>query len=264
MNMSDGLKQKMGNGQILYGQLVFELLTPGLGPILKQGGMDYAMLDMEHGAFSYEQIKWGLASLDKAGIHGIVRPPSSDSKDIARALDVGAEGLLVPMVRGVEDCQRIVSAMKYTPEGTRGVIVRSHFDGFEAMGVNEHLSRQNNRTVLWPLIETREALDEIEAIAALKGVDAIFIGEFDLSASLGLPGQLDHPDVCAAISRIEAAAKAANTPLAAFCGNHEIGKERLKRGYQMITASSDAWTFADAIKANIAQYKNLEAEIKSS
>ena len=178
------------------GTYLGEFATPGIGQILKSANCDFAFVDMEHSGFTYETVMRVLRWLHDAGIATMVRPPSKAYHHIARACDVGAQGVAPPMLGTPEEARQILSYMKYVPEGERGVALGIAHDDYAPGPVMDKLAAANRKTSLVALIETAEGVENADAIAAIDGVDCLWIGHFDLTCSLGIPGQFDHPGLC--------------------------------------------------------------------
>ena len=220
--------------EISVGVMIVEFTTPGIGHILKATGCDFAFLDMEHAAFGYETIKRTLRTIHDAGLASMVRPPTKRSDHIARACDVGAMGIMPPMLSTAEQAREIVNYMKYTPEGERGVALGIAHDNYQPGTVKEKFEAANKKTSLIALIETAEGIENIDEIAAVDGVDCLWIGHFDLSCSLGIPGQFDHPDFLTAVERVAAAGKKHNKALGRLVATPEEGRALYKQGFNMI------------------------------
>ena len=163
------LKDMAQHRNLKAGHFVFEFDTPGIGHILKSAGCDFTIFDTEHSGFGIETTKRVLRYMQAAELPTIVRVPSKDYKDIARACDAGAEGVMLPMVSTPEEAEGIVQSMKYVPRGGRGVIVRCAFDRFTAGDTVEKLNFQNTRTTLFAQIETADGVKNADAIAAVDG-----------------------------------------------------------------------------------------------
>lgn len=188
------LRDMARHRKLKAGHFIFEFDTPGIGHILKQAGCDFTIFDTEHSGFGIETTKRVLRYTQAADLPTVVRVSSKDYKDIARACDAGAEGVMLPMVSTPEEAEAIVQSMKYVPRGGRGVIVRCAYDRFTAGPTVEKLAQQNERTTLFAQIETADGVDNADEIASIDGVDCLWVGHFDLSCSLGIPVQFDHPD----------------------------------------------------------------------
>ncbi len=246
------LKAMAQTRDLKAGHFVFEFDTPGIGHILKNAGCDFTIFDTEHSGFGIETSKRVLRYMQAAELPTIVRVPSKDYKDIARTCDAGAEGVMLPMVSSPEEAERIVQSMKYVPRGGRGVIVRCAYDRFTAGPVQEKLAEQNARTTLFAQIETADGVRNAEAIAAIDGVDCLWVGHFDLSCSLGIPAQFDHPDFLAAIEKVLAACREHGKSAGRLVPDVASGIELYKQGFDFIAYSADAWVLGDAVAAGLA------------
>ncbi len=240
------------NRNLSIGVYIGEFATPGIGQIIKSAGCDFAMVDMEHSGFGYETVKQLLRSLHDAGVASMVRPPSKDYHHIARTCDIGAQGVIPPMVGTAEEARRIVSYTKYVPEGTRGVALGiAHDDYRTGEPVLEKLAACNEKTSMVPLIETVEGVENAEEIAAVNGVDCLWIGHFDLTCSLGIPGQFDHPKFNGAVDRIIAAARTHQKSLGRLVTTVEEGAKLFADGFDMIIYSTDIGLLQTALTAGV-------------
>ncbi len=221
------------------GSGVLEIATPGIGQILKAAGCDFAFVDMEHSGFDIGTIKQVLRYMQAADLPAMVRPPSQAYHHIARCLDVGAEGLILPMVETAEQTREIVACMKYPPRGRCGVGLGVAHDRYTAGSPAPKLRAANRNTVCILLIESRAAVENIEAIAAVPGVDALWVGHFDLSCDLGKPGDFATPDFKKAVARVLAAAKARGIRCGRTTADIRTGRALLKAGYDMICYGMD-------------------------
>jgi 2-dehydro-3-deoxyglucarate aldolase/4-hydroxy-2-oxoheptanedioate aldolase len=243
------LKAMTKNRNLKAGHFVLEFATPGIGHILKNAGCEFVVLDTEHSGFGIDTVKSTLRFMQAAELPTIVRVPSKDYKDIARACDMGAEGIMLPMVGSAVEAQVIVASMKYLPEGRRGVILRAAHDRYEVGPTMEKLAAANRRTTLFCQIETVEGVENAEEIAALDGVDCLWVGHFDLSCSLGIPGDFGHPKFAAAIETVVAACNKTGTSLGRLVPDVASGIEFYKQGFDFIAYSADAWVLGDGVAA---------------
>ena len=201
------LKQMTRTPEAKLGHFIVEFATPGIGHILKQAGCDFALFDLEHSGFGFETVKSAARYFEAAGLPAIVRVPSKEYHHIARACDLGAEGIMIPMVGTAAEANAVVNCMKYYPDGRRGVALGVAHDAYGQGPVSDKLAAANERTTLFCQIETAEGVENADAIAAVDGIDCLWIGHFDLSVSLGIPGEFDHPKFLKAVERTIAAAK---------------------------------------------------------
>jgi 2-dehydro-3-deoxyglucarate aldolase/4-hydroxy-2-oxoheptanedioate aldolase len=243
------LKALMRSKELKVGNFIVEFATPGIGHILKQAGLDFAFFDMEHSGFSFETLKSAVRYFEAAGLPVIVRVPAQENDMLARACDMGAEGLIAPMISTAAQAQAMVDSVKYFPDGKRGVGLQMAHDNYRAAPVAEALKAANDRTAVICLIETAEGADNVDAIAAVKGVDGLWVGHFDLSVSLGIPGDFGHPKFTAAMDRIIAAAGKHGKALGRLVPNVEQGIAFHAQGFDFICYSGDIWVLRDGLAA---------------
>ena len=190
---AQGLKARAQTRSPKFGHFIVEFATPGIGHILKSAGCDFVLFDLEHSGFGFETVKSAVRYFEAADLPAIVRVPSQEYHHIARAMDMGAEGLMLPMVGNADEARHIVDSMKYHPAGKRGVALQVAHDHYRPGSVADKFAAANERTTLFCQIETAEGVENADAIAAIDGVDCLWVGHFDLSVSLGIPGEFDHP-----------------------------------------------------------------------
>jgi len=246
-----GLRKLFADRNFKVATMIAEFDSPGIGHIVKGAGIDFAFLDLEHSGFGIDTCKRMLRYLQAADVPTVVRPPSKDYHHIARALDVGAEGLMLPMVGSRQECEQILRYMKYEPLGGRGVGLSMAHDDYTGGAVLPKLKALNERSCMVPLIETADGVENIEEIAGLKGVDALWVGHFDLSCSLGIPGEFDSPKFKAALKRVVKAAAAAGKPLGRLVPNVADGVRQHKAGFTMLCYSGDAWLLQAALRDGV-------------
>lgn len=247
-NASLSLRDTCARPGVKAGTFVCEFNTPGIGYILKNAGCDFAFIDMEHSGFDISDLKQLLRYFEAAGLPAFVRPPGKDYYAVARVLDMGAEGLILPMVGSVDEALEIIDGARYVPEGHRGVALGISHDHFVQGPVEEKFKRANQRTMIYPLIETADGLANVDEIMALDGVDGLWMGHFDLSCSLGIPGQFDHPEFKAATKKISAAAHRNNKPAARVVSSIEDGAAQFAAGFEIIAVSGDCWLLQQAMQ----------------
>jgi len=247
-----GLKAMSKTKSPKFGHFIVEFATPGIGHIMKSAGCDFTLFDLEHSGFGFETVKSALRYFEAADLPAIVRVPSREYHHIARAMDMGAEGLMLPMVGNVDEVRHIVNSMKYHPHGKRGVALQVAHDRYRPGAVADKFTAANTRTTLFCQIETAEGVENADAIAAVDGIDCLWIGHFDLSVSLGIPGQFDHPKFLKAVERTIAAAKKHKRALGRLVPTTEAGIALYKQGFDFCCYSGDVWVLRDALAAAIA------------
>ena len=243
------LKEMAGHRGVKLGACIMEFESPGIGHIYRAAGADFVFVDCEHSGIGIEGLKRILRYLEAAGMPHFVRRAGKAYPDIATALDAGAEGLLLPMAGSAGEVRELAGYMKYPPDGVRGVALGIAHDRYAAGPAKEALAAANARTVCIPLIETAEGVENVEAIAALPQVDLLWIGHFDLSCSLGVPGAFDHPDFASAHRRIVDAARGAGKSVGRLVGSPEEGRRLIDEGVDFICYGTDASLLLQAARA---------------
>lgn len=247
--MTPTLKQRWRAGEITLGGWC-ALPSSLSAEIIGKAGFDWVLIDMQHGCMGYETAVDMIRAIDLGASAPIVRVPANDPAIIGRMLDAGAMGIIVPMINSAEEARAVVDACRYPPLGQRSlgpfrVQVR---DG------GKYVPEANERIAVIPMIETLSALEAVEEIAAVPGVDALFVGPFDLSFALGLrPGDNDgEPAFDSAIERIGKAARASGIATAVL-SNPQLAPIRAQQGFQMISVAMDnvalAMAAAGALKS---------------
>ena len=235
-----------------YGHFIVEFATPGIGHILKNAGCDFVLFDMEHSGFGFETVKQAVRYFDAADLPAIVRVPSKAYDHMARVADMGAEGVMVPMVDTADEARALVANIKYPPIGRRGVALGVAHDAYASTGaVADRLAAANERICLFAQIETESGVTNADAIAAVEGVDCLWVGHFDLSASLGVPGLFDHPRFLKAIDDVAAACRKHNKALGRLVPDAATGVEYAGRGFDYLCWSGDVWALQAAIRGGI-------------
>jgi len=249
------LRAMAGSRSLKVGHFVVEFATPGIGYIMKNAGCDFVLFDTEHSGFHNETIKNALRFFEAASLPAIVRVPSKEYHHIARALDMGAEGLMVPMVNDAAEARGILDCMKYTPDGKRGVALSVAHDKYATGDVLPKLAAANARSTLFAQIETAEGVENVEEIAAVDGVDCLWVGHFDLSASLGIPGQFGHKKFTDAITKTIAAGRKHGKAVGRLVPDTTSGIALYKEGFDFICYSGDVWVLQTALTAAVGEIR---------
>lgn len=212
------IKKVMSRGQLAIGTYV-ALSDPQIVEIIGLAGFDAAFIDMEHTGFDLRLIGEMIRAADLAGVTSVVRVPGNDAKLILRILDMGAEGIIVPHVDGLEGAKRAVEAVRYPPMGDRGGAGGSRAARFGTVSWNDHVSQSNEQILLSVMAEDEKALNEVEAIAALDGVDLVALGPTDLSQAIGVSDPAD-PRLRAKVNEIAERVKRIGKAKLAIPANH--------------------------------------------
>lgn len=214
--------------------------SPVVTQAIAATGADYVIIDQEHAPAGMETVHAMIAATQGAGCAPIVRIPAIDEATVKRVLDMGAEGICFPLLRSAADARRCVASLRYPPDGVRGF---GPFVAHSRWGVSmpDYLAGPAKDVVSVLLIETVDAVNAIEEIVQVEGVDSMVVAGFDLSTDLGVPGQFDHPDYLAAVARIEAAAFSAGVPLGTSAFEQAQADAAFAKGYRMIAGFDILW-----------------------
>ena len=215
--------------------------------IAGRSGLDWLLLDLEHGAGGDESLVHQLQAAGATPAAPIVRIANNDSWRFKRILDLGASGVMVPWVSTAEEAEQVASAMRYPPRGTRGVAKLNRASGF-GQDFESYFEEANNNLLTIVQIEQMEALNNLDQIAAVDGIDVLFFGPLDMSVSMGIPQQYDHPDFIAAKKQIaEAASKAGKAAGTLLMTPDQIGPT-IEQGYSFVALGSDGGAVASGMQ----------------
>jgi 4-hydroxy-2-oxoheptanedioate aldolase len=184
--------------------------TPSMVEIIGHAGFDAVFIDVEHMPFDLHEVHVMVLAAERMGITPIVRPPGFDPAYLLQLLDMGVQGIYVPHIDGVEAARRAVEAVYYPPLGDRGMMGASRVASYGKIPLTRHMEESNREVLLTLMIEDLRALDEIDEIASIKGVDLIAVGPADMSRALGVGGQPNHPKLVAAMERVAEAVRKSN------------------------------------------------------
>lgn len=231
------LKKNLKSGKTLLGAWL-GLSDPVAAEVMSHLGYDWLMVDAEHSPITIDTLQMMVLMAQRGGTPVIVRIPWNDIVMIKQTLDVGAEGILVPMVRSAAEAKRAVEYAKYPPQGVRGWAPRAAADFHRRM--KEYTDEANDRTVVWVQIEHIDAVNDIDNILKVPGLDGVFVGPGDLSFSMGIPMQWEHPDLLAAVQLVARKAREAGVPVGAAVDDTVDETMRwLSWGFQFVTLGLD-------------------------
>ena len=231
------LRKRVLQGEVLAGTW----LSLGSGLTAEMAGLagfDWTLIDLEHGVGDHDGMVHQLQTLEATSAVGIVRIAWNEAPRFKRALDMGAAGIMVPYVNTEAEARLAVAAMRYPPEGNRGVARSNRAAGF-GQSFETYFAEANANLLTIVQIETVEAVENVEAIAAVEGVDVLFVGPLDLSVSLGVPQQNEHPRFRAALQRVVKAAKQAGKAAGILLTAPEQIAPTVADGFTFIAVGSD-------------------------
>jgi len=240
------LKQRLRAGETLHGCWL-NLGSALTAEIVGQSGFDWVLIDLEHGAGSENDVLHQLQALENTSTAAIVRVESSESQRIHRVLDMGAEGIMCPKMMNAESARKVVQGLHYPPFGGRGVAKMVRATGF-GKNFNDYYQESRDSILGIVQIETTEVLNHLDEVAAIDGVDVLFIGPADLSMELGIFGQFDHPLFKEAMQEtVNAAQKAGKATGILFFNTNDYNTYH-QLGIRFLASGSDATFVAEGAK----------------
>lgn len=260
MTQKNKFKEAISKGEVQIG-LWLSTASPYMAEIAATSDYDWLLIDGEHAPNSIQTILGQLQAVAPYSAHPVVRPLEGDTALLKQVLDIGAQTVLVPMVNTAEDAKRMVAALRYPPTGQRGVgasIARASRWG----RVQDYMAKAEKNLCLLVQVESREALDNLDEIIDVDGVDGVFIGPADLSASMGHPDDAGHPEVQTAIKdcirRVHEKGKAAGT----LAVNTDMARKCMNWGASFVAVAVDTMVYIEAIDAALAPFKKAAGEAK--
>jgi 2-keto-3-deoxy-L-rhamnonate aldolase RhmA len=250
------LRARLRQGGVALGTMVFEFSSPGLPAVLATTGVDFVVYDMEHSGFGIETIKGLMAGNRGSEVVPLVRVPAAEYHFIARVLDAGAHGVMVPMVESRAQAERIVQAARYPPVGRRGAAFGVAHDDYREGDVAEKIRQRNERTLVIAQIETEAGLMQAEEIIGVPGLDVAWVGHFDLTLSMGIPAQFDHPRFLAAMEEIVAVCRRHGVTPGVMATDVATAARWLDQGFRALAYSGDIWLLAAALRQGVSQLEH--------
>ena len=233
------LKNKVVSTDNIRGAMIFEFFSPGIPIILKNAGCEFIIFDMEHGGLSLEQFKVLATISNSNNISPLIRIPEVSYNYVARALDLGAAGIMAPMINTAEDAIKIVKSSKYPPDGVRGAGFGFAHDSYNNRNPLSYIKKANDELINIIQIETKLGLENVEAISSIDGVDCLWVGHFDLTNFLGIPGKFSSSIYLDAIKRIVEAGKKNNKSLGIMTNNKDELEMYTALGFNMIAVGTE-------------------------
>jgi 2-keto-3-deoxy-L-rhamnonate aldolase RhmA len=244
-------KAKLAAGELCVGTMLVEIRQPGIMTMLANGGFDFVLVDNEHGPFAIDTIAELCRAARNEGVTPIVRIPELTYAHVAQSLDGGAQGIMLPRVTEraqVEECLRY---MKYAPEGRRGAVLARGHTAFKVGPLVETLAAMNRETMLVVQIETREAVERLDDLLSVPGVDAALIGPTDLSLALGVGGQMEAPALVLAIEATMAACARHKVVPAIHTNDVAMTAAWARRGMRLVSINSEVGLLTTAARSAV-------------
>ncbi|MEW6105251.1 MAG: aldolase/citrate lyase family protein [Bacillota bacterium] len=243
----DAFRKAVAEDRVLVGPFV-KLPSPQLVEILGAAGFDFAIFDMEHGALSMESIESLVRSADVAGITPIVRIPEGDLPLISRVLDVGARGVVVPHICDARTARDVVKYAKFAPQGERSICRFVRAAAFSARDPEDYLAHANDETVVIGMLEGLDGIANLDEIVAVPGIDVVFVGPYDLSQALGIPGRVTSHQVVAEMKRIVDCTRSVRKMAGVFVDNLRAAEMWIQAGVRFIAYMVDVGIYHEACR----------------
>ena len=255
--MTTTIKQRLANGELVRVLTVASLASPKLVEIAGlAGGFHGIWIDQEHSAIPHQQLELLLMACRASGLDAFVRVAPTDYATVMRPMETGASGVMVAQIRNVAEVQRVVQWAKYPPVGVRGLFLANFEAGYGTANPGQFTEQANRDRWLCIQIETVEAVECADEIAAVEGVDSLFVGPSDLSCALGVPGQAMHPKCIAALEKVSAAVKKAGKSWGVLTRSPEHGAKCRELGCQLFSLAGDL----DLVQRGLQASKKLYAD----
>ena len=252
MPLFHNFRSRLLAGETLIGTFA-SFSSPESAEILADAGYDWILFDAEHAPFEPAQVQTLVQAIDHQ-CPCFMRIPTGDEAHIKKALDIGLAGIMVPQVNTPEQAEQIIRLSKYPPQGTRGVgLARAHRYGY---CFQDYLEQANDEITIILQAEHIQAVENIRKIVEVPGIDAILVGPYDLSASMGKPGQVNHPEVIAAIELVTAACKDADISLGIFGLSDEAVSPYMEQGFNLIAVGVDAVFLGTAARDTLGKLRS--------
>jgi len=256
------VKKRLKEGEVVLGTMMSVVRNPAVSGLIAQAGFDFLIFNMEHADYSIQTVSDLLLGARATGIPALVRVPDTLYHLMARTLDCGASGLIIPRTETKEQVETIIRSTKYAPLGARGASTRAAHSDFSTVGAAEFVKKANEETLIVLQVETKKGIDNLEEMLSVAGPDVAFIGPLDLSQTLGVTGQITHPEELKCFQRvIDVAEKHAVAP-GIHLNDMEMTKEWIGRGMRFIVFRSDISMLADAAKPWTKELKDYAQSIR--
>lgn len=256
--MSRHFKRTLEAGEYPVGNWL-SIGHPAVAEVSSALEFDFVLVDTEHTTMSLETVEHISRAIDakEAPTEAIIRVPRNDPSRIKRVLDIGVAGVMVPMIESADEAEQLVDAVRYPPEGIRGIA--SGRAAEYGMDFVEYVADANGSIVTIAQIESRAGLESVDEIAAVDGIDALFVGPADLSGALGVFGQWDAPELQDAIDRVVRAGDRHGTPVGTFTASQDLIEDRVEAGFDFLIVGKDTAYLADSSRAAKERYEDAVA-----
>lgn len=250
------VKHALAAGKPVFGSEISRLRSPDVARLYAAAGFDFAFIDTEHSAFNLETVADIIAVCRIVGIVPIVRVPQAEYTFVARVLDQGAQGIIVPRVNDAQTVRDIVSWMRYPPQGIRGYADTAAQTDHQRVAADQLIATNNLETLCVIQIERRQALENLDEMLAVPGVDVACMGCMDLSIDLGIPGQIDHPTMVAAIQKVVDTAARHRVASGIIVGKMETVNRWVQAGMRFASYATESMLLQEGATAAVSRLRS--------
>ena len=248
------LKEALQDGKVVFGPFL-KFTDPAVVEIMGFAGFDFVIIDAEHGPISMENAQNMIRAAESVNITPIIRVGNNEESFILRALDIGAQGIEIPQINSKPDAVRAVKSVKYSPQGERGVCRYVRAANYSSMDKFKYFESANNETMIIAHIEGVEGINNLDEILSVPGIDVIFIGPYDLSQSLGIPGQVNHSLVVEKMKEVVTKCRENNIAVGTFADDIQTAKKWISLGVQYMSFSVDVGILYEVSKQIVEELK---------
>lgn len=248
-------------GRVPMGHMIMEFDTPGIAKMCEAADLDFVILDMEHGPLDIAQIAGLIARFKATPISPIVRIPASEYHFVARVMDAGAQGIMAPNVRTAEQARLLNGAMRYAPDGNRGLGLGVAHNDFVRPDSRAYMEQANASNLLICQIESRTAVRNLSAISDEPGVDCLWVGHMDLTQSMGVVGEFQSAEFLSAMRRVTHTARDRGLFAGIQPGSLRQAREWMDMGFNLISYSTDIGIYAGGLAAEVAAARRVAAAL---
>ena len=248
------MEKNLNEVKYIVGPFV-KLASPELVVIMGRAGFDYVIIDCEHGPLNVLEAQNMVRAAKLTGASAVIRVGANDPVMISRALDIGADAVQIPQISTKEDAERAAKAAKFAPLGERGVCPFVRASQYSNIEKHQYFKKSNEETMVIIHIEGAEGVKNIDEILSVDGIDVIFLGPYDLSQSLGVSGQVDHPKVVETMEEVVGKAKAKGKVVGVFVEDAETGHKWIDLGVKYISYSADTGIIFKCCKDIVGQFR---------
>lgn len=243
---SNSLKATLEAGDRVFGTWSM-VGSPVVANVLASAGVDFVIIDLEHGPMSLETVESELYAIEALGCSPVVRLPNSTDEEILRTLEIGTRSLMVSHVSSASDAERIASACRYKPDGSRGLSPFTRIHGYSEVDLPSKLAEANREMLVAVLVEGKRGIENLEEIAGTPGIDLVYLGVYDLSMAAGVPGEIDHPEVISLMRRSAEIIESAGIAAGSVARDYDYMRLLSDAGFRFVSYRNDTTLLRDAV-----------------